>query len=35
MSDNIRQVVPFFGVREMERSFHFYVDLLGFKQRWE
>src|SRR5689334_2722911 len=35
MSDNIKQAVPFFGVREMERSFHFYVDLLGFRKRWE
>ena len=35
MSDNIKQAVPFFGVHDMERSFHFYVDLLGFKKRWE
>lgn len=35
MSDNIKQVVPFFHVHDMERSFHFYTDLLGFKKRWE
>lgn len=35
MTDNIKQAVPFFGVHEMGRSFHFYVDLLGFKKRWE
>lgn len=35
MTDNIKQAVPFFGVHDMERSFHFYVDLLGFKKRWE
>lgn len=35
MSDNIKQAVPFFGVRDMERSFHFYVDLLAFRKRWE
>lgn len=35
MTDNIKQAVPFFGVHDMERSFRFYVDLLGFKKRWE
>ncbi|HEY2829212.1 MAG TPA: VOC family protein [Thermoanaerobaculia bacterium] len=35
MSENIKQAVPFFRVRDVERSFHFYVDLLGFRKRWE
>ena len=34
---NIKQAVPFFMVRNMERSLHFYLDGLGFdlKLKWE
>jgi catechol 2,3-dioxygenase-like lactoylglutathione lyase family enzyme len=28
---NIKQAVPFFGVADIERSIHFYVDGIGFK----
>jgi len=28
---NVRQAVPFFGVRSMEASLRFYVDGLGFR----
>jgi lactoylglutathione lyase len=28
---NVRQAVPFFWVRDIERSTHFYLDGLGFK----
>jgi uncharacterized glyoxalase superfamily protein PhnB len=35
VTENIKQAVPFFGVRDMQRSFRFYVDLLGFRNRWE
>ncbi|HEX3582562.1 MAG TPA: VOC family protein, partial [Thermoanaerobaculia bacterium] len=35
MTENIKQAVQFFGVRDMQRSFRFYVDLLGFRNRWE
>jgi lactoylglutathione lyase len=35
--DNLKQVVPFFGVTDMERSLRFYLDGLGFvmKNKWE
>ena len=35
--DNLKQVVPFLGVTDMERSLHFYLDGLGFvmKNKWE
>ncbi len=34
---NLKQVVPFLGVTDMERSIRFYVDSLGFamKNKWE
>ena len=34
---NVKQVVPFFGVNEMERSVRYYVDGLGFtmQRRWD
>ena len=34
--DNLKQVVPFLGVTDMERSVRFYVDSLGFtmKHQW-
>ena len=34
---NLKQVVPFLGVTDMERSLRFYVDGLGFtlKNKWE
>jgi uncharacterized glyoxalase superfamily protein PhnB len=35
VSENLKQAVPFFGVHDMERSFHFYADLLGFQKRWQ
>ena len=37
MDHNVRQVVPFFTVANMERSVRFYVDDLGFaiKYRWD
>ncbi|MGA9564195.1 MAG: VOC family protein [Candidatus Korobacteraceae bacterium] len=37
MNDNLKQVVPFLGVTDMERSIRFYVDDLGFtlKKKWE
>jgi lactoylglutathione lyase len=33
---NVKQVVPFFAVGDMERSLHFYMDGLGFtmKHKW-
>jgi lactoylglutathione lyase len=33
---NIKQVVPFFRISDMDRSIHFYVDGLGFviKNKW-
>lgn len=33
---NVKQVVPFFAVADMERSLHFYLDGLGFtmKHKW-
>ena len=31
---NVKQVVPFFGVRNMEASLKFYVDGLGFKMKY-
>jgi catechol 2,3-dioxygenase-like lactoylglutathione lyase family enzyme len=33
---NVKQVVPFFWIRDMERSLRFYVDGLGFtmKNKW-
>lgn len=32
---NVKQAVPFFGVRNMEASLKFYIDGLGFKmKRW-
>jgi lactoylglutathione lyase len=36
-SDNLKQVVPFLGVTDMERSLRFYLDGLGFalKNKWE
>jgi lactoylglutathione lyase len=30
---NVKQVVPFFGVTDMESSLQFYVDGLGFKMK--
>jgi lactoylglutathione lyase len=37
MNDNLKQVVPFLGVTDMERSLRFYLDGLGFtlKNKWE
>jgi lactoylglutathione lyase len=34
---NLTQVVPFFGVTDIERSLRFYIDGLGFalKNKWE
>lgn len=34
--DNLKQVVPFLGVTDMERSLGFYIDGLGFamKRQW-
>jgi uncharacterized glyoxalase superfamily protein PhnB len=36
MSANVQQAVPFFRVKHMESSLHFYVDQLGFtlKLKW-
>jgi len=36
-SINVRQAVPFFMVKDMERSLRFYIDGLGFelKMKWE
>jgi hypothetical protein len=33
---NVREVVPFFGILDMERSLRYYVDGLGFeiKNKW-
>jgi len=31
IGDNVKEAVPFFLVRDMEASLHFYVDGLGFK----
>ncbi len=33
---NVKQVVPFFRISDMDRSIHFYVDGLGFvmKNKW-
>lgn len=31
---NVRQAVPFFGVRNMEASLNFYIDGLGFKMKY-
>jgi catechol 2,3-dioxygenase-like lactoylglutathione lyase family enzyme len=33
MSVNVKQVVPFFGVTNMDASLRFYVDGLGFKMK--
>jgi lactoylglutathione lyase len=35
--NNLKQVVPFLGVTDMERSLHFYLDGLGFalKNKWD
>jgi lactoylglutathione lyase len=35
--DNLKQVVPFLGVTDMERSLRFYLNGLGFavKHKWE
>ena len=35
-TDNLKQVVPFLGVIDMERSIRFYIDGLGFtmKHQW-
>lgn len=30
-AQNVKQAVPFFGVRDMERSLRFYTDGLGFR----
>ena len=37
MHGNVKQVVPFFHVADMERSIRYYVDGLGFtiQQRWD
>jgi lactoylglutathione lyase len=37
MNDNLKQVVPFLGVADMEQSLRFYLDGLGFelKNKWE
>lgn len=32
-NDNVKQVVPFLRVSDMERSIHFYVEGLGFAMR--
>jgi len=32
---NVKQVVPFFGVSSMERSFRYYVDGLGFTMKYQ
>lgn len=32
---NVRQVVPFLHIADMTRSFHFYVDGLGFEKKNE
>lgn len=36
-NENLKQVVPFLGVTDMERSLRFYLDGLGFtlKNKWE
>jgi|SRR5277367_6996097 len=36
LSSNVKQVVPFFRIFDMERSLRFYIDGLGFaiKQKW-
>ncbi len=36
-NENLKQVVPFFSVTDMERSLRFYLDGLGFvmKNKWE
>ena len=36
VSSNVKQVVPFFRITDMDRSLHFYVDGLGFtlKNKW-
>jgi catechol 2,3-dioxygenase-like lactoylglutathione lyase family enzyme len=36
-NENLKQVVPFLGVTDMERSLRFYLDGLGFalKHKWE
>ena len=35
-SSNVKQVVPFFRITEMDRSLRFYIDGLGFtlKNKW-
>jgi lactoylglutathione lyase len=30
---NVKQAVPFFGVSDVERSVHYYIDGLGFKMK--
>ena len=36
LSTNVKQVIPFFNVFDMQRSTHFYIDGLGFtmKHKW-
>jgi lactoylglutathione lyase len=35
-TSNVKQVIPFFRITDMERSLHFYLDGLGFtlKNKW-
>jgi hypothetical protein len=35
LRENVKQVVPFFSVSNMERSFPYYTEGLGFKKKWE
>ena len=35
VGDNVKQVVPFLRVSEMERSVRFYIDGLGFTMKHE
>jgi uncharacterized glyoxalase superfamily protein PhnB len=32
---NLTQAVPFFGVRDMQKSLRFYQDGIGFTMRWQ
>ena len=34
LDPNVKEVVPFFGVSNMEASLKFYVDGLGFKMKY-
>lgn len=34
-NENLRQVVPFLGVTDMERSIRFYIDGLGFTMKYD